>query len=141
MRSWFAIPERVSAVVFMQTLLKNVNPRGAKGKKENHPACAGPTTNFFAPVLPHKCGGPSAGYGTPHSCGSEEFCRATARRRSRTAGLPPRRGFPSFACRMNKAIRFRLFLMMILEFVIWGAWYPLIFGYLPSLGFSTAEQS
>src|SRR6266550_7844425 len=40
---------------------------------------------------------------------------------------------------MNKAIRFRLFLMMVLEFFIWGAWFPLIFGYLPSLGFSASE--
>ncbi|MBI5432426.1 MAG: nucleoside permease [Planctomycetes bacterium] len=30
----------------------------------------------------------------------------------------------------------RLFVMMLLEFFIWGAWLPLIFGYLPSLGFS-----
>src|SRR3954468_9574703 len=37
---------------------------------------------------------------------------------------------------MNKAIRNKLFLMMVLEFFIWGAWLPLIFGYLPSLGFS-----
>src|SRR6266571_3214172 len=42
---------------------------------------------------------------------------------------------------MNKAIRFKLFLMMILEFFIWGAWLPLIFGYLPSLGFTAGEQS
>ena len=42
---------------------------------------------------------------------------------------------------MNKAIRFKLFLMMVLQFFIWGAWLPLIFGYLPSLGFSPAEQS
>src|SRR5438552_79248 len=42
---------------------------------------------------------------------------------------------------MNKAIRFRLFLMMVLEFFIWGAWLPLIYGYLPSLGFKPAEQS
>ena len=42
---------------------------------------------------------------------------------------------------MNKAIRFKLFLMMVLEFFIWGAWLPLIFSYLPSLGFSPAEQS
>src|SRR6266496_2883625 len=42
---------------------------------------------------------------------------------------------------MNKAIRFKLFLMMVLEFFIWGAWLPLIFGYLPSLGFTPAEQS
>ena len=42
---------------------------------------------------------------------------------------------------MNKAIRFKLFLMMVLEFFIWGAWFPLIFGYLPSLNFTSAEQS
>src|SRR4026207_927148 len=42
---------------------------------------------------------------------------------------------------MNKAIRFKLILMMVLEFFIWGAWFPLIFGYLPSLGFTAAEQS
>ena len=31
--------------------------------------------------------------------------------------------------------------MMVLEFFIWGAWLPLIYGYLPSLGFTPAEQS
>ena len=35
----------------------------------------------------------------------------------------------------------KLFLMMLLEFFIWGAWLPLIFGYLPSLGFSPTEQA
>lgn len=30
----------------------------------------------------------------------------------------------------------KLTVMMILQFFIWGAWLPLIFGYLPSLGFS-----
>ena len=42
---------------------------------------------------------------------------------------------------MNNSIRLKLFLMMVLEFFIWGAWLPLIFGYLPSLGFSPAQQS
>src|SRR6476660_10479336 len=42
---------------------------------------------------------------------------------------------------MNKAIRFKLILMMVLEFFIWGAWLPLIFSYLPSLHFTPAEQS
>src|SRR5690242_7392525 len=42
---------------------------------------------------------------------------------------------------MNKTIRLKLILMMVLEFFIWGAWFPLIFGYLPSLGFSAAQQS
>jgi len=40
---------------------------------------------------------------------------------------------------MNKSPRFRLFLMMVLQFFIWGAWLPLIFGYLPSLGFSSTQ--
>ena len=42
---------------------------------------------------------------------------------------------------MNTSIRFKLFLMMVLEFFIWGAWLPLIFGYLPSLGFTATEQT
>ncbi|MEP6755352.1 MAG: MFS transporter [Chthonomonadales bacterium] len=42
---------------------------------------------------------------------------------------------------MNKTIRLKLFLMMVLQFFIWGAWLPLIFGYLPSLGFSPGQQS
>ncbi|MEY4916526.1 MAG: hypothetical protein RL616_439 [Verrucomicrobiota bacterium] len=42
---------------------------------------------------------------------------------------------------MNSSIRFKLFVMMALEFFIWGAWLPLIFGYLPSLGFTPGEQA
>ncbi|MBI1842364.1 MAG: MFS transporter [Verrucomicrobia bacterium] len=42
---------------------------------------------------------------------------------------------------MNQAIRLKLFLMMVLQFFIWGAWLPLIFGYLPSLHFSPSQQS
>jgi nucleoside transporter len=42
---------------------------------------------------------------------------------------------------MNRSIRIKLFLMMVLEFFIWGAWYPLIFGYLPSIGFTPSEQT
>ena len=42
---------------------------------------------------------------------------------------------------MNTTHRFKLFVMMALEFFIWGAWLPLIFGYLPSLGFTPAQQS
>ena len=42
---------------------------------------------------------------------------------------------------MNNSHRFKLFVMMVLEFFIWGAWLPLIFGYLPSLGFSPGQQS
>jgi nucleoside transporter len=37
--------------------------------------------------------------------------------------------------------RWKLFAMMVLQFFIWGAWLPLIFGYLPSLGFSDGEQA
>src|SRR6516225_2959219 len=39
-----------------------------------------------------------------------------------------------------KSPRFRLSVMMFLEFFIWGAWLPLIFGYLPSLGFNAEWQ-
>jgi MFS family permease len=42
---------------------------------------------------------------------------------------------------MDSTVRRKLFLMMVLEFVIWGAWYPLIFSYLPGLGFSPSEQT
>jgi nucleoside transporter len=38
------------------------------------------------------------------------------------------------------AVRWKLCVMMFLEFFIWGAWFPLIFGYLPSLGFGPWEQ-
>lgn len=31
--------------------------------------------------------------------------------------------------------------MMVLEFVIWGCWLPLIYNYLPSLGFTTGQQA
>src|SRR5438105_1103096 len=41
---------------------------------------------------------------------------------------------------MNNAIRSKLCAMMFLEFFIWGAWLPLIFGYLPSLGFSSLQS-
>jgi len=42
---------------------------------------------------------------------------------------------------MSSLIRFRLFLMMILEFFIWGCWLPLIYGYLPSLGYTPLQQA
>jgi nucleoside transporter len=38
------------------------------------------------------------------------------------------------------ANRVKLCVMMFLQIFIWGAWYPLIFGYLPSLGFGEWEQ-
>jgi nucleoside transporter len=38
-------------------------------------------------------------------------------------------------------IRTRLSVMMFLEFFIWGAWYPLIFGYLPAIGFNENQQT
>ena len=42
---------------------------------------------------------------------------------------------------MSTSVRTRLSVMMFLEFFIWGAWLPLIFGYLPSLGFTPGQQS
>src|SRR5512137_1511457 len=41
----------------------------------------------------------------------------------------------------TKSARKRLFLMMVMEFFIWGAWLPLIFSYLPSLGFTPIQQA
>src|SRR5512136_1906635 len=41
----------------------------------------------------------------------------------------------------TKSSRNRLFLMMIMEFFIWGAWLPLIYSYLPSLGFTPIQQA
>ncbi len=41
----------------------------------------------------------------------------------------------------TKGPRNRLFLMMVMEFFIWGAWLPLIFSYLPSLGFTPIQQA
>jgi len=38
-------------------------------------------------------------------------------------------------------IRTRLSVMMFLEFFIWGAWYPLIFGYLPAINFNNNQQT
>jgi nucleoside transporter len=42
---------------------------------------------------------------------------------------------------MINSVRTRLFIMMVLEYVIWGAWLPQIFSYLPSLNFSPWQQS
>jgi nucleoside transporter len=37
-------------------------------------------------------------------------------------------------------IRTRLSIMMFLEFFIWGAWYPLVFGYVADIGFTGTQQ-
>jgi nucleoside transporter len=44
---------------------------------------------------------------------------------------------------MNSTHRVKLFIMMFLEFAIWGAWFPLIFGYIAKdgLNFSPGQQS
>jgi nucleoside transporter len=42
---------------------------------------------------------------------------------------------------MNQAIASKLFLMMVLEFFIWGAWLPPIFGYMPAIGFTGTQQA
>src|SRR5258708_30525881 len=38
-----------------------------------------------------------------------------------------------------RSLTFRLFGMMLLEFFIWGAWLPLIWGYMEGLGFSGTQ--
>ncbi len=38
--------------------------------------------------------------------------------------------------RTDSATRWKLFTMMVLEIFIWGAWLPLVFGYLKGLNFS-----
>ena len=42
---------------------------------------------------------------------------------------------------MQRGVIWKLSVMMFLEFFIWGAWLPLIFGYLPALGFTGLQQS
>src|ERR1051325_1402333 len=90
---------------------------------------------------------PSASTTMAHSLNAvrmEPVYGFATRASSRSIARLPRRGpFPNVARNtpMNSGIRFKLFLMMVLEFFIWGAWLPLIFGYLPSLGFTPAEQS
>ena len=42
---------------------------------------------------------------------------------------------------MNNSIRFKLFLMMVLEIAIWGAWQVQIFNYMPMLGFNGWQQN
>ena len=42
---------------------------------------------------------------------------------------------------MSHTVRNKLAVMMFLEFVIWGAWFPLIFDYLGLLRFSSLQQS
>lgn len=42
---------------------------------------------------------------------------------------------------MNKGIRFKLFLMMVLEIAIWGSWQVQIFNYMPMLNFTPWQQN
>jgi nucleoside transporter len=43
--------------------------------------------------------------------------------------------------RMSGGVRFRLSVMMFLQFFIWGAWFELGFDYIPRLGFSADQQT
>ncbi len=40
-----------------------------------------------------------------------------------------------------KSVRNRLFVMMVLEFFVWGAWLPLVWPYMADLGFSATQIS
>src|SRR4029453_12319962 len=64
-------------------------------------------------------------------------------RRSHKASCHACAGFLPFSPTkvMNKAIRFKLFLMMVLELLIWGAWLPLINGYMQFLHFDDWQRT
>ena len=65
---------------------------------------------------------------------------AGSRRVRRLAGTEPDACVPLE--RPMSGVRFKLSVMMFLEFFIWGAWLPLIFGYLPRRwGSATGEQA
>eukprot|EP01035_Chromulina_nebulosa_P002016 gene2016-2716_t len=80
---------------------------------------------------------------TPHRGVTVRLRAHVARQSCRSArahaifGLAARRGAVTRSLTPSR----RLFFMMVLEFFIWGAWLPLIFGYLPSLGFTPTQQS
>src|SRR6266568_3895008 len=42
---------------------------------------------------------------------------------------------------MTRSPRFKLFVMMVLQLFIWGAWLPLIWPYMTELGFSGSQQA
>jgi len=42
---------------------------------------------------------------------------------------------------MTQHIRLKLFVMMVVQSFIWGCWMPLVYVYLPSLGFTPLQQS
>jgi nucleoside transporter len=42
---------------------------------------------------------------------------------------------------MNSSPKLKLFVMMVLQFFIWGAWLPPVFGYMPAIGFTGPQQA
>src|SRR5207245_4112251 len=48
---------------------------------------------------------------------------------------------PSVLTTEQSGLKAKLSMMMFLEFFIWGAWFELNFGYLPSLGFNSTQQA
>jgi nucleoside transporter len=42
---------------------------------------------------------------------------------------------------VGSGAKVRLFLMMVLEFFIWGAWLPLVFPYMTNIGFNEGQQA
>jgi len=90
-------------VIYLRTGF--VRERRPLAKKKTPEPRDGRTTDFFqGPRLPHKCGVP-VGFGTPHSCGSEEFCRAPTRLTFRRLAKPVRTAASLALLAVRTAIR------------------------------------
>src|SRR5437868_12968717 len=63
-----------------------------------------------------------------------------ARRRSAYIPLCTGNVSPHRRGRMN-TVRFKLSMMMFLQFFIWGAWFEMGFDYIPKLGFTELQQT
>ncbi|MCC2669049.1 MAG: Nucleoside symporter, partial [Armatimonadetes bacterium] len=42
---------------------------------------------------------------------------------------------------VQSGVKLKLFVMMVLQFFIWGAWLPLVFPYMGKIGFTGDQQA